>query len=154
MKKHFIFLVVFFLMINCAPNQMKSQNGNTENQIEFTEERRLNHSIPLTETYIINTNEDLVKLYSMLENPNIPRSAPIPSVDFTSESIIVVKPKLSDFPYADIEIQSIKNEDSTFFINYKEVENFEFTENKWSNPIVILRVKEQPNKVVLEKVKN
>lgn len=154
MKKQFIFLVVFFLMINCAPNQMKSQNGNTENLIEFTEERRLNHSIPLTETYIINTNEDLVKLYSMLENPNIPRSAPIPSVDFTSESIIVVKPKLKDFQYADIEIESIKSEASQYIVQYKEVENFEFSENKWSNPIVILRVKEQPNKVVLEKVKN
>lgn len=154
MKKQFIFLVVFFFMIHCAPNQMKSQNGNTENQIEFTEERRLNHSIPLTETYIISSNDDLVKLYSMLEDPNIPRSAPIPSVDFTSESIIVVKPKLSDFPYADIEIESIKSEASQYIVQYKEVENFEFSENKWSNPIVILRVKEQPNKVVLEKVKN
>lgn len=154
MKKNFIFLVVLFLMINCAPNQMKSQKGNTENQIEFTEERRLNHSIPLTETYIINTNEDLVKLYSMLEDPNIPRSAPIPSVDFTKESIIVVKPKLKDFQYADIEIESIKSETSQYIVQYKEIENFEFSENKWSNPIVILRVKEQPNKVVLEKVKN
>lgn len=154
MKKQFIFLVVFFLMINCAPNQMKNHNGNPENQIEFTEERRLNHSIPLTETYIITSNEDLVKLYSMLADPNIPRSAPIPSVDFTKESIIVVKPKLKDFQYADIEIESIKSEDSQYVVQYKEVENFEFNENKWSNPIVILRVKEQPNKVVLEKIKN
>ncbi|MET3731749.1 hypothetical protein [Moheibacter stercoris] len=154
MKKQFIFLVVFFLMINCAPNHSTNQNGKNNQQVEYSEERRLNHAIPLTETYIISSNDDLVKIYSLLKDPNIPRSAPIPSVDFTSESIIVVKPKLSDFPYADIEIQSIKNEDSTFFINYKEVENFEFTENKWSNPIVILRVKEQPNKVVLEKVKN
>lgn len=154
MKKQFIFLVVFFLMINCAHNQTNNQNGDNHNQIEFTEERRLNHPIPLTDTYLITSNEDLVKFYSQLQDPNIPRSAPIPSVDFTTESILVIKPKLKDLEYGDIEIQSILQGDTDYIIQYKEVINEEFTENKWSNPIVIVKVQGQPTKVELEKQKN
>lgn len=125
---------------------------NPEEKIEFHEERRLNYEIDLKEVTIVNTIKDLTELYSQFKNPSVPRSAPIPVFDEKTESILIIKPKLETLTFGDIQIKSIEKSNSTLTINYRETENWEFTENKWSDPIIILRVSEKPSEIQLNKI--
>lgn len=148
------FILVFILVsatISCTNSKTVTQSASKEN-IEFTEERRLNHTADLKEATIINTSKELIALYSKFKDPNIPRSAPIPAFDESSESIIVIKPKNFEKKYADIEIVSIDEINSTLIVSYKEIENYEFTENQWNNPIVILRISKKPSEIKLNKI--
>lgn len=138
-------------MAGCANNQTKSATENSQNPVEFTEERRLNLAKDLPETKIIHSMEELTKLYGELNDPNFPKSAPIPSFDPEKESMILLKPKLKERNFGDIEIIDMKMVDSQLIVVYKEIENWESSENKWNDPILILRVEGKPKRVVLEK---
>jgi hypothetical protein len=151
MKKLIVLPVVFFFMNSCAHTNRKSGSENSGIPIEFTEERRLNHSNGYPETKIVNSLEEITKIYGELKDDYLPKSAPIPSFDSEKESIIVLKPKLKDRTYADIEIQQIQMDQTDLIITYSEVENWEFTENKWTDPILIIKVAGKPKKVVLNK---
>lgn len=150
-----IYLLIGFSFLALNLSCSNSKNITTEQSqtsIEFTEERRLNHPLNLNETTIINSSQELIELYGKLEDKSIPRSAPIPSFDGNIESIIVIKPTLKKLKYGDIEIESVEQIKSKLRINYREVENWEFTENKWNNPIVIIRVTEKPSEIQLNKI--
>lgn len=147
----FIFLILTGLSLSCS----NSKNINSEQSqisIDFTEERRLNHNLSLKETTIINSVQELNELYSKFNDKSIPRSAPIPTFDEKTESILVLKPTLENLTYGDIEIESVEKIKSKLKINYREIENWEFTENKWSNPIVILRISEKPSEIQLNRI--
>src|SRR5690606_39197545 len=154
LSKLTIFLTNILLlgMILSCSNSKKLNNNNSTSSIEFTEERRLNFNSDLKEATIINSSQKLIALYGKMEKPNAPRSAPIPAFDEATESILVIKPKLKDYQYADVEILSIDKLNSKLIVNYKEVENWEFTEYNWSDPIVILRVSEKPSEIQLNKI--
>lgn len=148
MKKISIFLVIFLLINACANNVPQT---NSQTMIEFTEVRRLNNNIELQQTIIVNNVKEITDLYTLLQDPNIRSSAPIPIFDGTQETMIVLKPKLEDFQYADIEVLSAELKKSKLIITYKEFENWEFTENQWSDPIVIIQVNAKPQEVELIK---
>ncbi|SMC42583.1 hypothetical protein [Moheibacter sediminis] len=152
-KNIFLFAGITFLSLNLSCSNSKNMNAaQSQNFIEFTEERKLNHSLNLKETTIINSAQELTELYSKLRDKSIPRSAPIPAFDENTESIIILKPTLKNLTYADIEIESIEKVKSKLRINYREIENWEFTENKWNNPIVILRISEKPSEIQLNRI--
>lgn len=141
------FFSVFSLIYACSSsNSIKALN------VDFTEERRLNYDLNLEEVTVINTSQELVELYGKLHDPEIPRSAPIPTFDENTESILVIKPILRNLTYGDIEIQSIEKSNSKLKINYREIESWEFAENKWNDPIVIVRVSEKPSEIKLNKI--
>lgn len=146
-------LTMLGLFVSCSQSQNMSQDTSQNTlQIEFTEERRLNHEIDLKETAIINDLQQLTELYGRLEDPSVPRSAPIPPFDENTESILVLKPVLKNHPYGDIQIENIEKSGSILTIHYQEIENWEYTENKWSDPIVILKVSTKPSEIKLNKI--
>lgn len=145
------FLVVFFLINACASNVNKTSNDNPKAMIEFSEIRRLNNNIELQETTIVNNVKEITDIYNLLNEPNIRSSAPIPIFDAEKETIIVLKPKIKDHKYADIEILSVEYKNPKLTVTYKEVENWEFTENQWSDPIVIIQVNTKPKEIELIK---
>lgn len=152
-----IFISVGLTFIGLISSCSNSKNMNSSQpqetvQIEFSEERRLNHDLNLKELTVINTIKELTEIYGELADPNIPRSAPIPTFDENSESILVIKPKLKTFTHGDIEIESVEKSNSKIIINYKEIENWEFTENKWDDPIVIIKISEKPSEIQLNKI--
>lgn len=147
-------LSVILIGLNSCSHSKKiasTQSENIEN-VTFTEERKLNSLIELDEISMIHSTEELIELYAKLNDPNVPRSAPIPSFDESSETIIVVKPKLKSQSFGDIEIVSVQNSDSQLNINYKEIESWEFTENKWKDPVVILKVAGKFNALQIKKI--
>ena len=153
-KVLFLSLILVGLGVSSCSNSKKITSNQSENseEMEFTEERRLNNSIKLEEISIINSLDELIELYGKLNDPNVPRSAPIPTFDEQNETILVIKPKLKSETFKDVEIVSIQNKDSQLEINYKEVENWEFTENKWKDPIVILKVTGKFSDIQIKKI--
>lgn len=145
------FLVVFFFINACASTVNKTSNDNPKAMIEFSEIRRLNNNIELQETTIVNNVKEITDIYNLLNEPNIRSSAPIPIFDAEKETMIVLKPKLKDHKYADIEILSVEYKNPKLTVTYKEVENWEFTENQWSDPIVIIQVNTKPKEIELIK---
>ncbi len=152
-KLFLLVLAMLGLFSACSNSQnMNSSQSQNASQIEFTEERRLNHKIDLNEVTIINTLQELTELYSRMENPDVPRSAPIPPFNEKTESVLVIKPVLKNLVNGDIEIESIKKSKSKLTVNYKEIENWEYSENKWSNPIVIIKISDKPSEIKLNKI--
>lgn len=146
-----IFLIVGLMLLNLSCSK-KMNPEQSKTKIEFTEERRLNHGLNIKQATIINSLQELTELYGKLQDPSFPRSAPIPSFDENTEAILIIKPKLKNLTYGDIEIESIEKSKSKLWINYREIENWEFSENKWDNPIVILRVSEKPSEIQLNRI--
>ena len=119
-------------------------------QMEFEEILRTNKDISLPEVSVIATMAELTQLYSDLQDENYPKSAPIPIFDENTESILVIKPELKSIKNGDIEIESIQLSQDTFVVNYKEIENWEYTENNLNHPIVLVKVNHKGNKVKLK----
>lgn len=111
--------------------------NNTE--IIFSEVRRLNKDIPLKEYTIVQSFEETMKLYRLMEDKRFSRSAPIPTLD-ENEFLLVLKPKLKTQPYGDIEIEKIEEVKSVLHVYYKEINNEEYQLNKEKNPILILKI--------------
>lgn len=148
-KINSIFSILTILCISCSSPRI--MNSELE-EISFAEERRLNFPIQIPEFQIINSPEELVNIYQSFHNPEIPRSAPIPVFDKNSESILVLKPKLKQLKYGDLQIERVQKSGSLLIISYKEIESQEFTTNRWSDPIVILKVSEKPSEIQLNKI--
>lgn len=119
----------------------KSQNDTNEN-IEFEEMRRVNANIGLKEITLFNNFQEILELYQQLENPKYSKSYPIPDLE-NDETLIVLKPELKNIKYGDFEITSIKKNGDSVFINYKEIENREYAQNKWTNPILIIKISDK-----------
>lgn len=152
-------LIIFFTLLlwSCNANQktmsINNNNGSKYENIEFFEERRLNLDIDLGDVLIINSMDGITELYGRLENPKYSRSAPIPVLENSNESFVVIKPNLKDIDYGDFEIKSIENNRNKLVINYREVVNDEYKVQKLMHPIVIIKVKLKPQSVRLNKVK-
>lgn len=142
-------VILFSLIYSCS--NFKNMNA-ASTSIEFNEERRLNQKIDLEEITLVNNMEELTQLYAKLKDPQIPRSAPIPVFDESSEMMVVIKPKLEKSVYADIEIEGVTKSNSKITVSYKEVENWEFQQNKWIDPIVIIRISEKSSEIQLNKI--
>lgn len=152
-KYIFLFANIAFLSLNLSCSNSKNMNaGQSKISVEFTEERRLNHTLSLKESTIINTSQELIELYSQLEDRTTPRSAPIPAFDENTESILIIKPTLKSLKYGDIEIVKIEKVKDQLMINYREIENWEFAKKKWRNPTVILKISEKPSEIQLNKI--
>ncbi|MGV4414191.1 hypothetical protein [Chryseobacterium sp. T1] len=156
MKLISIMFLLFFLA-SCNVNYKKNTMGDfveaRHKNIEFFEERRLNKDIELRDVLIINSIQGITELYARLENPRYSRSAPIPILEDSNEVFLVIKPILKDVLYGDIEIINIERLNDKLVVNYKEIENNEYRDEKLSHPIVIIKVKSNPKSVTLNKVK-
>ena len=152
-KKLWLFsLIIMGLSVSCSQSKNMHPDASHNNRpIEFTEERRLNHAIDLAEATVIRDLQELTRLYGRLEDPSTPRSAPIPFFDEETESVIVLKPVLEN-DYGDIQVENMEESNGTLTIYYREIENWEYRENKLSNPIVILRVSTKPSEIKLNKI--
>lgn len=151
--RHLGLLVIFLIGFFSCNNSKELSSSSTQNNenVQFTEERRLNSQLNLDEITVIRTVPELVALYEKLNDPNFPRAAPIPLFDEATEFMLVVKPKISTLTYGDIEIEAIQKSASKLIVKYKEIENWEFTENKWKDPVVILRVSGKSAPIELKK---
>lgn len=109
------------------------------NEIKFSEVRRLNKNIPLKEYTVLQSFEEIVKLYSTMEDKRFSRSQPIPTLS-ENEFLLVLKPQLKKQPYGDIEIVRMEEEQSVLNVYYKEIDNEEYLLNKEKNPILILKI--------------
>ncbi|MFC6267629.1 hypothetical protein ACFQH0_04500 [Frigoriflavimonas asaccharolytica] len=128
--------------------KLNAQNVNDLEKVNFEEIRRLNLNINLKEITVLNDFQETLNLYQRLENGKYARSFPITSLQ-SGEKLIVIKPLLSKEKYGDLEILSIENKEGILNINYKEIENQEYYQNKWSNPILIIKVAENYKKIKL-----
>jgi len=154
-SKLFLLFILLIISINlsCSNSQKikESKDHPVLQKVDFAEERRLNFPINLNEATIITTVKELTELYSKLEDTNVPRSAPIPVFNEQSESFIILKPKLTKVQNGDIEIIDVKKDQTTLIINYREIQNFEYSENNWNNPILVIKVSDKPSKIKLIK---
>ncbi|MBB4805017.1 hypothetical protein HNP38_000289 [Chryseobacterium defluvii] len=120
-----------------------------DSEIKFSEVRRLNKNISLKECMIVQSLEETVKLYGLLEDKRFSRSEPIPSLS-ENEFLLMLKPELKKQQYGDIEVIKIEEEQSVFNVYYKEINNEEYLLNKEKNPILILKIEgEIPSSVKL-----
>lgn len=118
--------------------------------IEFEELWRTNKATSLPEISVVNTMAELTQLYSDLQDPRYPKSAPIPIFDQNTETILVLNPQLTSVKNGDIEIESIELSKDTFSVTYKEIENWEHKENNLSHPILLVKVNHKGNKAKLK----
>lgn len=124
-----------------------------ENQtVDFEEQLRTNSDIDLPEIYAVHTVGELTEIYSVLQDPAFPRSAPIPLFDGNTESMIVLKPKLESMPFGDIEIEEVSLSGSTLTVSYREVPNWEYEEQKWNHPLLIIKIDQKPKKLNLKRI--
>ena len=145
-SRNLISVLIFgFLSIACMNTkeiQLKS--------IEFEELLRTNKAVSLPEISVVKTMAELTQLYSDLQDSSYPRSAPIPIFDEKTESILVLNPGLTSVKNGDIEIESIELSKDSFVVTYKEIENWEYTENNLSHPIVLVKVNHKGNNAKLK----
>lgn len=155
--KYLLIIFSCILLVSCGAkiNTMTINSDNAEKNInvEFSEERRLNIDINLEEVVIINSMEGITELYGRLEQNRYSRSAPIPILQNDQESFIVIKPRLKDLPYGDLQINSLEAKGKKLIINYKEVENDEYSDKKLSHPMLIIKINLRPESVKLNKLK-
>lgn len=148
-----VFLLIFLLLlfgfgggagctnVSATKNVVKTESGmsRNNNEIKFSEVRRLNKSILLKEYTLVQSFEETVKLYSVMEDKRFSRSQPIPTLS-ENEFLLVLKPQLKTKEYGDIEIEKIEEEKSFLKVYYKEIDNEEYLLNKEKNPILILKI--------------
>ncbi|MGG5210338.1 hypothetical protein ACQWU4_15550 [Chryseobacterium sp. MIQD13] len=151
MKRVLLLIFLLFLFglggaLGCAnvsatKNAVEAQSvmSKNNNEIKFSEVRRLNKDIPLKEYTILQSFEETVKLYSLMADKRFSRGAPIPTLA-ENEFLLVLKPKLKTKQYGDIEIEKIEEEKSVLNVYYKEINNEEYLLNKEKNPILILKI--------------
>lgn len=146
LSKYIFFSFCCFLILNCIHHKngiQKSHGKENQQNISFSEIRRLNLSIDLKPYTVINSSEEIHALYKKLRDPGYSRSTPIPMVE-KGEYFLVLKPKLSQIKYGDIEVEKLERKNDVLKVYYKEVENFEYAEQKIENPILILKIFESP----------
>lgn len=150
MIKNIIFLTAIFIMISsCA-----STKENHQSSIPFEEQLRTNVGIDFPEVKLIADTDELTKIYTKLQDPKYPRSAPIPYFDEQNESMILLKPSLKNYPNGDIEIVDVIEFNSEITINYKEIENWEYSEKDQKNPILIIKISKVAKNVKLNLIKS
>ncbi|MGK6341720.1 hypothetical protein ACMGDK_05735 [Chryseobacterium sp. DT-3] len=149
MKK--VFLLIFLLLLglggsactnlSAAKNVVETESvmSKNNNEIKFSEVRRVNKNIPLKEYTILQSFEETVKLYSLMQDKRFSRSEPIPTLS-ENEFLLVLKPTLKTLQYGDIEIEKIEEDKSVLNVYYKEINNEEYLLNKEKNPILILKI--------------
>ena len=152
--KIFVSIVMMLFVISCnGISNTNAQKTSTLEKVEYIEERRLNKNVDSKDVFVLDNMDDITAFYTKLQNPGITRQAPIPALE-EGESLLVIKPKTNaTTPYTDIEVTSLTTKGTQLVVNYKEIENLEYTENKQSHPILILKIKNKPKSVILEKVK-
>lgn len=152
--KIFVSIVMMLFVISCnGISNTNAQKTSTLEKVEYIEERRLNKNVDSKDVFVLDNMDDITAFYTKLQNPGITRQAPIPALE-EGESLLVIKPKTNaTTPYTDIEVTSLTTKGTQLVVNYKEIENWEYTENKQSHPILILKIKNKPKSVILEKVK-
>lgn len=148
---------MIFLFCSCNSQTISTQHKDVDNNtvkiekregVEFEEMRRINFKIDIKEVSVLKDFDKILNFYQKLENPKYPKSYPIPSLQ-EGERLIVIKPALKKIKFGDIEIINIENKNETLFINYKEVENWEYKRDHVSDPIVIIKVSEKFNNIKL-----
>lgn len=157
LKIFILFGLSIFLLGSCgnfkSAEQTDQKNKNVKN-VEFTEIRRLNDNndnIDLKEYTIINSTKGIKDLYDRFKS-KFSRSAPIPVLEREEECFLVLKPRLKNIKYGDIKVEKLESDASTLIVTYREIENWEYAENKQSNPIVILKVFNRPNTIKFNQI--
>ena len=107
--------------------------------VEFSEVRRLNRDVQLSDFLIIKDFSETVKLYGKLEDKRFSRSVPIPTLE-ENEFFLLLKPIMKKQVFGDLEITKMVIKGSVLNVYYKEISNEEYLLNKQKNPILILRV--------------
>ncbi|NML71510.1 hypothetical protein HHL23_17100 [Chryseobacterium sp. RP-3-3] len=151
MKRVFLLIFLLFLFgfgggagctnVSATKNIVKTEPVMSRNSsgIKFSEVRRLNRNIPLKEYTILQSFEETLKLYRVMEDKRFSRSEPIPTLS-ENEFLLVLKPTLKTQQYGDIQIEKVEEEKSVLHIYYKEINNEEYLLNKEKNPILILKI--------------
>lgn len=153
MKFSIFFLFALLLVLSCANYKKNMTISKQKEKIEFLEIRRLNSDINLKEFTVIRSTKEIKNLYSQLSSGNFSKSAPIPVLESDKEFFLVLKPKIKNILYGDINVETLTTEGSVLNVNYKEIENWEYAERKQSNPIVIIKVFGRPGTIKLNLIK-
>lgn len=127
--------------ISTAKSEIKKEEGmaKRDETVAFSEVRRINRNIQMSEYMIISDFSEMVKLYSKLDDRKFSRSEPIPTLS-DNEFFLILKPKLEKEQYGDIEVTKIDKNGTVLNVYYKEITNNEYLLNQQSNPILIVRV--------------
>ncbi|MCP1299639.1 hypothetical protein NK356_10710 [Chryseobacterium sp. S0630] len=125
-----------------------SQEGENYQKVEFIEIRRLNSNDDLNPYTIMTSSKEIKELYKKFNDSRYAKSAPIPVLD-EGEYFLVLRPKLKKIPYGDVEIKKLEATGSTLNVFYKEVKSLEYEEKKQSNPVLILKILDNPKKIKL-----
>lgn len=144
MKPLLLSLILCISTLSCMSTKESQYNS-----VPFEEQMRTNIETELPEVMLINNMQELTELYTQLQDPQFPRSAPIPIFDENTESMVVLSPKLNTYQFGDIEILDVKESNESLMVNYKETPNWEYADKKQTNPIVIIKVNKKAKKVKL-----
>lgn len=120
---------------------MSNQEEAQQENVHFTELRRLNREVDIEDIKVITTFKQTSELYAKLDEKKFSRSAPIPTLD-GDEFLVVLKPAIQNRKFNDIEITKINVQEKELKIYYREIVNSEYAINQKS-PIIILKVEEK-----------
>lgn len=150
MKRTFLFVLSFLALatefscrsISVQKNEFKNETvvNVPQDNVEFSEVRRLNRDVQLSEYMILKNFDETLKLYAQLEDKRFSRSEPIPALE-ENEFFLMMKPKMKSELFGDIEVMKIEMKNSVLNVYFKEISNQEYLSNKQKNPILILRIK-------------
>ena len=149
--KRTLLLVLSFLVgaaefscrsISVPKSELKTESvmNVPQDNLEFSEVRRLNLDIRLSDYRILKDFDETLKLYTQLKDKKFSRSAPIPTLE-ENEFLLMQKTKMKKQLYGDIEVTKIEMKNSVLNVYYTEVSNEEYLSNKEKNPILILKIK-------------
>ncbi|AZA79952.1 hypothetical protein EG347_21920 [Chryseobacterium sp. G0186] len=138
-----LIMFLFPLLSNINGADFKQNSG----KLNFSEIRRQNSEIKLKVAEIIDTKEGIRNLYKVLANKEFSKSAPIPNLINDSECLLLLKPKLKKVKFGDIEVDSLRQHGSILTVYYREIANWEYAEQKQSNPLLILKILDRSNKI-------
>lgn len=162
--KHTFLLVMSFLFcsaqfscnsVSVAKNEFKDKGEMKipQDDVIFSEVRRLNRAIAIGEYLVITDFDQTVNLYSKLEDKRFSRSEPIPALE-DNEFFLMLKPLMKNHLNGDIEVKKMESNGSVLNVYYEEIPNVEYSADKLKNPILILRVTASvPSEVKLINVK-
>ncbi|KQR93384.1 hypothetical protein ASG01_09350 [Chryseobacterium sp. Leaf180] len=120
--------------------------------IEFTEIRRMYGKMNLPEATILKSTKEVRELYRSLKDVKYSRSTPIPVLE-SKESIIVLRPRLYQLRYYDIQVEKISDNGNASIVYYTEIENWEYVDARQSQPILIIKLTHTPKKIILKPLK-
>lgn len=117
MKKLIVLLGVF-VSFSCACKKNTEESITTDVAYEVIYSAN-EHTLDVEELRLINSEEELYKAYAEINKTRMP-GLEIPEIDFSEETLMMLRYKITEEGYNDVNIESIKGKEKSLRVNLKQ----------------------------------